>query len=218
LFVAVGGNGTILTSSDGAHWVAQTSGTTPSLSGIAYGNGIFVASSYSFDGVQWRGVVRVSSNAVAWNQVFLEPGVSFYKIAFGGGIFLASASNERIFISVDGLNWNQCTSGALSTFAATYGNGTFVAVGPYGTILQTERLLKVALRAGNSPELSITGPVGAHRYRIEASSNLAVPNWSECETISVTETPHVWRDTTGVNVPQRFYRAVLLPEFVLPGH
>jgi hypothetical protein len=48
LFVAVGRDGTILTSPDGATWTARTSGTGNSLLGVAYGNGLFVAVGKSF--------------------------------------------------------------------------------------------------------------------------------------------------------------------------
>jgi hypothetical protein len=43
LFVAVGNDGTILTSPDGVNWTVQTSGTDHSLHGVTYGNGLFVA-------------------------------------------------------------------------------------------------------------------------------------------------------------------------------
>ncbi len=42
-FVALGDGGTILTSTDGASWMMQTSGTTSTLNGVASGAGIFVA-------------------------------------------------------------------------------------------------------------------------------------------------------------------------------
>lgn len=42
-FVAVGEDGTILTSRDGRNWTRQTSGTSKDLDGVAYGNGTFVA-------------------------------------------------------------------------------------------------------------------------------------------------------------------------------
>ena len=42
LFVAVGDNGTILTSSDGTTWTSRTSGTTEKLRGGAYGNSTLV--------------------------------------------------------------------------------------------------------------------------------------------------------------------------------
>jgi photosystem II stability/assembly factor-like uncharacterized protein len=43
MFVAVGSNGTILTSTDGTTWIQQTLGTTNGLSDVTYGNGMFVA-------------------------------------------------------------------------------------------------------------------------------------------------------------------------------
>jgi hypothetical protein len=42
-FVAVGNNGTIVTSPDGINWTSRTSGTTKSLYGVACGTGTFVA-------------------------------------------------------------------------------------------------------------------------------------------------------------------------------
>ena len=42
-FVAVGEDGTILTSPDGVSWTRRTSGTSNRLEGVAYGNGLFVA-------------------------------------------------------------------------------------------------------------------------------------------------------------------------------
>jgi hypothetical protein len=42
-FVAVGSNGTILTSPDRVSWTWRASGTDSSLFGVTYGNGLFVA-------------------------------------------------------------------------------------------------------------------------------------------------------------------------------
>ena len=42
-FVAVGSNGTILTSRDGVSWTVRTSGTANTLYDVTYGNGLFVA-------------------------------------------------------------------------------------------------------------------------------------------------------------------------------
>lgn len=39
LFVAVGGNGTVITSPDGSGWQAQTASTTQHLSDVAFGPG-----------------------------------------------------------------------------------------------------------------------------------------------------------------------------------
>lgn len=43
LFVAVGEDGTILTSTDGVNWTERTSGTRAWINNVTYGNGTFVA-------------------------------------------------------------------------------------------------------------------------------------------------------------------------------
>ncbi len=45
-FLAVGWGGTIVSSSDGIHWSVLQSHYIPSFSGLAYGNGTFVAPNY----------------------------------------------------------------------------------------------------------------------------------------------------------------------------
>ena len=42
-FVAVGSDGTILTSPDGVTWIQRSSGTTNLLNGVTFANGTFVA-------------------------------------------------------------------------------------------------------------------------------------------------------------------------------
>ena len=42
-FVAVGNNGLIMTSSNGANWTVQNSGTNASLKSVAYGYGEYIA-------------------------------------------------------------------------------------------------------------------------------------------------------------------------------
>ena len=59
LFVGVGDNGTILTSSDGTTWTSRTSGTSNKLRGVTYGNSTFVAVGNS-------GTILTSSDATAW--------------------------------------------------------------------------------------------------------------------------------------------------------
>ena len=61
LFVAVGDNGTILTSSDGTTWTSRTSGTTEYLRGGAYGNSTLVV-------VGASGTILTSSDGTTWTS------------------------------------------------------------------------------------------------------------------------------------------------------
>jgi hypothetical protein len=113
------------TSSDGTNW---TDRTIPAglYSGVAFGNGLFVAP---------RGThAAISSDGITWSSVSLPSigsGQSTGGIAFGNGMFVVSASSEdgsviRIFRSTDGSTW---TSHAVSFVSAaiTYATGLFAA-------------------------------------------------------------------------------------------
>src|SRR5437762_8573852 len=63
LFVAVGDHGTIITSTDGASWSAQSAGTTAvDLSAVCWGNGRFVT--VGEDLIDYHGHILTSSNGV----------------------------------------------------------------------------------------------------------------------------------------------------------
>ena len=107
LFVAVGDNGTILTSPDGDVWTARSSGTTDQLPAIAFGNGRFVATRANRDSP-----AITSPDAINWTPVSLtdsngKPASSgaWQGIAFGGGRFLAvgAHSESEIMASPDGI-------------------------------------------------------------------------------------------------------------------
>ncbi len=107
LFVAVGGAGTILTSSDGAIWTAQGSGTTNDLGGITYGAGLYLA-------VGSSDTVVSSADAVHWTVrttgLGVEPRTADYNsVCFGQGQFVAVANNgqgvNHVVASTDGVHW-----------------------------------------------------------------------------------------------------------------
>ena len=112
LFVTVGDNGTILTSSDGTSWDNRTSGTSNSLGGVTYGNGTFVTVGYS---------ISSSSTSTSDNST---PTITTVK-------------STTTLTSSDGVTWTLRDSGTSNELrgSITYGNGLFVTVGWEGTIL-----------------------------------------------------------------------------------
>jgi hypothetical protein len=209
-FVAVGEYGSVMTSTNAVKWTAAGG---VGISSIAYGNGWFVGAGQFADGLLGRSVLFISSNGVAWQQTYSEPGEAFHKVAFGGGLFLVPTVDGRMLVSSGGIEWRPFPTGATELlYDVTFGNGSFVAVGNLGTILQTERELQMQWRGMHPPELSFRGPVGPNRYRIDASDDPAAPgSWTALDFLSVTDTPHVWRDTAVGQPARKFYRAVLLP-------
>ena len=78
VFVAVGGSGTILTSSDGISWTSRTSGTSKDLKGISYGNNIFLAA---------NNIVLSSSDGQSWNTTREDPVHSVNQVFYYNSIF-----------------------------------------------------------------------------------------------------------------------------------
>ena len=124
----VGGNRTwkvvlneIFPQNDITNW--QQVNNTNNFIGVAYGNGLFVATRsngahYSNDGITWG----------ATNPVGFVGG----KIAFGNGLFVTvanSGGSGTVWTSPDGFIWTSRTAASNDTWSnITYGNGLFVAV------------------------------------------------------------------------------------------
>ncbi len=98
--------------------------TASDLSGVAYGNGRFVAvGNYS--------TILISNDGLEWSAIS-QPTNLFTGIAFGGGVFIAAGS-QGISSSSEGLDWTRCSSFEVNE--VRYVNGRFIAVGPGGVIL-----------------------------------------------------------------------------------
>ena len=128
LFIAVGEQGTILTSSDGTTWTEQYSGTTQWLRGGAYGNSTLVVVGFlgtiltSLDGTDW--IIRDSG-------IFHDLGNVTYK----NSTFMAVGRYGRIVTSSDGTTWTEQYSGfPKHLWGVTYGNNIWVTAGDDGTI------------------------------------------------------------------------------------
>ena len=139
VYVAVGADGAIFTSADGASWTFRSLGenkTSYPLSAVAYGGGRFVAvGKYgtvftSADGSEWD---PQDAGSTAWLRgvAYGEPG--------GSGVYVAVGANGTILYSSDAATWHAATvpegtTGQLNGVAYD-GTGVFVAAGASGTVL-----------------------------------------------------------------------------------
>jgi len=138
LFVTVGDNGIILTSSDGISWTKRTSGTTKNLYGVTYGNSTFVT-------VGDNGTILTSSDGTSWTNKRTSSGTSehLYEVTYGNGLFVTVGENATILTSSDGTTWTE-RDGLRSKWAipkylkgVTYRKKLFVTVGRNGLILNS---------------------------------------------------------------------------------
>ena len=147
LFVTVGDNGIILTSSDGISWTKRTSGTTKNLYGVTYGDGLFVTVGdnatilTSSDGTTWT---NTSTNKRTTLRYFSKADTNhLYGVTYGDDLFVTVGGNATIFTSSDGTTWTE-RDGLRSKWATpkylkgvTYRKKLFVAVGRNGLILNS---------------------------------------------------------------------------------
>ena len=130
-FLAVGASGTLLTSSDGTTWTAQTTGTTNALRAVAYdGSSTLVA-------VGWSGTILTSSDGTTWTAQTSGTSNDINNVTYSGSAFVAVGDNGTLLSSTDGTTWTDRTSGCGMTgdmwdIAMTSGIG--VVVGDNGSI------------------------------------------------------------------------------------
>lgn len=140
-FVAVGDEGTILTSSDGIAWKTQISGTKSTLFDVLFGNNVYVARGcgilISSDGETWTKVpVTVDPYYGPWCYTAIDfcNGKFVAGVALGPVSFWLPVLQRGSRTSVDGINW--IGEGSRHEFdAMTFGNGLYV--GSKGDVFKT---------------------------------------------------------------------------------
>lgn len=112
--IVIGANGALRVSDNGLCWSSRTSGTSESLFGISYGNGIWAtvgnASSGAFPNTLFK-VIRSTDNGETWSSVTPFPALSSLgPIAFGNGLFVAATNDStaqeiKLWTSPDAITW-----------------------------------------------------------------------------------------------------------------
>jgi hypothetical protein len=226
MFVAVGSDGiypNIWTSTNAVNWTNRSIKSPEGFIGwaraVAYGNGRFVVAGGFLQDVDllFGSLIWTSSNAVDWVR---SPAwfSALDAVALGNDTFLAAG---RMCIRCDpyaaplvssntGSNWTEQQSRTIrGLFGITYGKGTFVLVGEYGTILQSDpfppRLELLSNPVKGAFAFNLFGEAGEH-YRIEVSSDLAT--WSTLTNFVSVSGSNLFSDPVGQALSRRFYRAV----------
>jgi Pectate lyase superfamily protein/Major tropism determinant N-terminal domain len=140
LFVAVGANGTIISSLDGITWNTQVSLTTNDLNKV-----IFDTNTNKFITVGGQGTILVSSNANTWTSENSGVSVHLYSISvWSNTTYIAVGASGTVITSPNLTTWTTVATGISndleSVTVANLGGGTFkaVAVGTGGAILTSD--------------------------------------------------------------------------------
>ena len=195
LALAVGPAGLVMSSTNGTDWKIEPPPTTRNLGDIVYGNGCFVASAIYYPG-PYAGTHLTSqllrtTDGQNWELVFATdatlsafPGDVLDRLAFGNGFFVAVGSTITAvrgvaYYSPDGRRWHRSRAPIpIQANGISYGNGRFIAIGVFGSILRSGPIERLGLERSSSGEmeLSFSGEIGGHR-QIQISTNLI--DWAE---------------------------------------
>ena len=156
-FVVVGNAATVLTSQDGMIWTERISDLPYSFSSIAFGNDIFIA-------VGPLGAVLRSEDGSTWVLKTLDTSYDLADITFGDFTFVAVSRYGTILESPNGETWT-IRSSTLGGFGVTYGEDTFVVVGSYLEIHQSDPVT-------NSPFIYVApNPLNFRNVTVGSSSD-----------------------------------------------
>jgi hypothetical protein len=128
VYVAVGDSGAIHTSPDGESWTSRTSGTTITLYGVAYGNGVFLSSGAN---TVLGEVTSSIDGGLTWSEEnSIIAGDNVRGIAYGKGVFVIAADNGiyTTLGSVSGIEKRYPLIASTTDYdVVVYQNGRFLA-------------------------------------------------------------------------------------------
>jgi hypothetical protein len=104
---AINGTQFLSVSRDGKKWTIAKQTGNSFLTGLAYGNGRFVA-------VGWRGEILTSSNGIEWISPARPTTKDLQSVAWVGARWVACGSEGTLIGSLDGLTWSPISAGLSS--------------------------------------------------------------------------------------------------------
>lgn len=135
MFVAVGNNGAIYTSSDGITWTARTSGAISQLVGVTWTGKLFVVTGCMHKNGMPYGLILTSPDGITWTE--RDSKADFYlEHSASNGEIIVAVGDSSITTSTDGINWTERSfiyCGGLKDI--TWDGKKFIAVSATGSII-----------------------------------------------------------------------------------
>ena len=125
--------GAILTSADGRTWSRTNLSTAGGVLNVTYGGDQFVV-------VGQRGTALTSPDGISWAAQSSQTTLDLAGVAYGNRAFVAVGGSPNYFSSVllsspDGRTWTAHPDTGYRLMGVAFGNGIFVAVRWYGSVL-----------------------------------------------------------------------------------
>lgn len=206
-FVAVGDIcSSIWTSTSGSTWSNRGNANQEYFSGVAYGNGMFMA-------VGAEGPIMTSTNGIQWDRRIqntneIQGDINFigYGVGFGNGTFvIAREPRTSVLTTTNGVLWKSRTAPVEGVTTFAFGGGTFVGVG--SKIVQSAPVsvpdFEPIRFSSGIAQLNFSGEIG-RGYRLQISTNLVTWN----DLLSYTNTQATMSFSESISDTRRFYRII----------
>lgn len=180
LFLAVGSNGTILSSEYGVEWSNVDSTISTCLNAVSYLNGLFLAAGDD-------GVILTSPDGLNWTQKHSNPGNHLHAISYGAGNYIVVGDSGRVYRSVDGNEWSSSSVTTSDLRGISRGNNLFLAAGTEGSILSsTDGSEWTAESSGSARDLNSVA-FGKERFAVVGDEGTVLrshngDDWTEIES------------------------------------
>lgn len=150
VFVAAGGNGLRIRSTDGGvTWTDDQGYYSGHYRGIAAGNGVFVAAGHTYGGGD-QGLTSTTTDGVTWTAE-QTGGATFHSITYGAGAFVA-VGNDRCSVSSDGATWSDCAITATDLGHVVFGDGLFALRAAEGIFTSADGMTWQSVAAQQPPQ------------------------------------------------------------------
>jgi hypothetical protein len=198
----------LLTSDDLIEWTRRDSKLDEHLMNAGFGLGLFVA--FGQDGA-----LATSPDGIEWTPRTVPHSGFIWDVCTDGKRLVAAAQWGRNLTSENGIDWTRRETEYAGHFTdVAYGNGTFVAVGWDGQIVQSDpvevapaeeaiRILEPQ-RSASQMQFKFIGQVGKN-YQIQISEDLH--QWQPLTTVTCTQSPMPFSEV--ISAGHRSYRVVL---------